>query len=170
MSLTACTIQQVLSTDNPNEGRVKINNNFECLQDTVTDLQISSNTGSTVVSASTNIDVSLSYSGGVPFYSVSVVNNPVFDSLSANSISADTYYVGSVDLSNYLSASSVFTSGSSGSYSIKANNDSGLDATGDYSYVEGQNTTASGPSSHAEGAGTIAIAATATTLFSVYQG
>ena len=28
MPLTACTIQEVLSTDNPNEGRVKINNNF----------------------------------------------------------------------------------------------------------------------------------------------
>lgn len=151
MPLTACTIQQVLSTDNPNEGRVKINNNFECLQDTVTNLQIAANTGTTIVSASTNINVSLSYSGSAPVYSVGVTNNPLFSSLSASS-----YFVGSASLESYLTGSSVFTSGSSGSYSIKANNDSGLDATGDYSYVEGKGTIASGESSHAEGRFTVA--------------
>jgi hypothetical protein len=31
MPLTACTIQEILPTDNPNEGRAKINNNFNCL-------------------------------------------------------------------------------------------------------------------------------------------
>jgi len=41
-------------------------------------------------------------------------------------------------------------------YPIKANNDSGLDATGDYSVAEGSGTTASGTSSHAEGNLTIA--------------
>jgi hypothetical protein len=35
MPLTACTIQSILPTDNPNEGRVKINNNFECLDNTI---------------------------------------------------------------------------------------------------------------------------------------
>ena len=49
-----------------------------------------------------------------------------------------------------------WTSGSTGNYSIKANNDSGLDATGDYSYAEGAGTTAIGNHSHAEGFSTIA--------------
>ena len=44
-----------------------------------------------------------------------------------------------------------WTSGSTGLFSIKAINDSGLDAEGDYSYAEGGATTASGPYSHAEG-------------------
>jgi hypothetical protein len=49
-----------------------------------------------------------------------------------------------------------WTAGSSGSYSIKANNPSGLDSFGTYSHAEGANTTAAGNASHAEGAGTVA--------------
>lgn len=45
---------------------------------------------------------------------------------------------------------------SGGSFSIKANNNSGLDATGNYALAEGSGTTASGRASHAEGSGTIA--------------
>ena len=55
-----------------------------------------------------------------------------------------------------LSADTFWSSGSSGNYSIKRINDSAIDATGDYSYAEGQDTTASGTYSHAEGSGTIA--------------
>ena len=51
--------------------------------------------------------------------------------------------------------SDYWTSGSTGFYSIKTINDSGLDATGNYSVAEGFNTTASGNSSHAEGFNTI---------------
>jgi uncharacterized phage infection (PIP) family protein YhgE len=43
-----------------------------------------------------------------------------------------------------------------GVYSIKANNDSGLIASGDYSLAEGKQTTASGYMSHAEGSETVA--------------
>jgi hypothetical protein len=55
--------------------------------------------------------------------------------------------------------SEYFTSGSTWNgtnYPIKTNNDSGLDATGAYSFAEGYQTTASGDISHAEGNGTIA--------------
>ena len=48
-----------------------------------------------------------------------------------------------------------WTSGSTGNYSIKAKNDSGLDATGNYAVAEGEGTLASGISSHAEGGTTI---------------
>jgi hypothetical protein len=51
---------------------------------------------------------------------------------------------------------SVFTSGSTGNYSIKAINDSTTDALGDYCYAEGYNTTSSGFYAHAEGSSTFA--------------
>jgi hypothetical protein len=71
----------------------------------------------------------------------------------------------------YTGATEYWTSGSTGLYSIKANNDSALDAignyavaeggktiaSGDYSHSEGRQTTASGLSSHAEGQETTAI-------------
>lgn len=47
--------------------------------------------------------------------------------------------------------STYWTSGSSGNYSIKANNDSGLDATAAYSYAEGNGTKALATYTHAEG-------------------
>ena len=52
-----------------------------------------------------------------------------------------------------------WTSGSTwngANYPIKANNDSGLDATGDYAVAEGYKTLASGYTSHAEGQETTA--------------
>lgn len=54
------------------------------------------------------------------------------------------------------STTTLWESGSSGIFSIRAKNDSGLDATGDYSYSEGYNTIASGTYSHAEGYNTTA--------------
>jgi len=44
-----------------------------------------------------------------------------------------------------------FTSGSTGLYSIKAINDSSVDASGDYAFAEGFRTLASGIATHAEG-------------------
>ena len=52
--------------------------------------------------------------------------------------------------------SGVWTSGSTGLYSIKANNISTIDATANYSVASGFNTLASGNASHAEGESTIA--------------
>jgi hypothetical protein len=31
MPTTSCTIQNILPSDTPNEGRIKVNNNFNCL-------------------------------------------------------------------------------------------------------------------------------------------
>ena len=49
-----------------------------------------------------------------------------------------------------------WTTGSTGNYSIRALNDTAVDATGDYAVAEGSSTIASGQYSHAEGAATIA--------------
>jgi hypothetical protein len=53
-------------------------------------------------------------------------------------------------------ASEYWISGSTGTNSIKANNSSSIDATGNYAEAEGRNTIASGSTSHAEGNGSIA--------------
>ena len=45
MPITASTIQSILSTDNPNEGRVKINENFESL---LSDISNINSTGSNI--------------------------------------------------------------------------------------------------------------------------
>lgn len=111
MPLTACTIQEVLSTDNPNEGRVKINNNFECLENTITNLQVAANSGSTIVSASTNIDVTLSYSGSSPLYSIGVVNNPTFSSISASTISTDGLTLNAISSGTPIASLAIDSSG-----------------------------------------------------------
>ena len=49
-----------------------------------------------------------------------------------------------------------WVSGTSGNYSVKTINNSGLDATGDYALAEGNSTLAYGISSHAEGSYTVA--------------
>ena len=173
MSLTACTIQQISPTDNPNEGRVKINHNFECIGNTIATMQIDTNTGSTIVDASSNINVSLTYSGTTPIYSVGVVNNPIFSSLSSTTISTDGLTLNSIgsnyavltlgldSLGNVVSSKtateSYWISGSSGIFSIKADNDSGVDATNDYASAKGYNTRSNGYSSHSEGANTTTI-------------
>ena len=53
-------------------------------------------------------------------------------------------------------SSNIWTSGSSGNFSIKAINNSTIDATGSYAVAEGDTTKAYGYASHAEGFGTIA--------------
>jgi hypothetical protein len=59
-------------------------------------------------------------------------------------------------LENIGSVSGVFKPGSSGNFSIRASNDSGIDATDDYSYAEGHDCQSTGMASHAEGTGSIA--------------
>lgn len=55
-----------------------------------------------------------------------------------------------------ITGDTYWVSGSTGNYSIKAKNDSGLDATGDYAIAEGYQTISSGYTSHSEGFNTIA--------------
>jgi len=57
----------------------------------------------------------------------------------------------------YTGATEYWTSGSTGSYSIKAVNDTTIDSTGNYSVAEGFNTLASGNYSHAENEATQAL-------------
>jgi hypothetical protein len=62
---------------------------------------------------------------------------------------------GEVVTGSYTPSNAIlWETGSAGSYSIKAINDSSLDSTGDYSYAEGNNTLSSGFISHAEGRNT----------------
>jgi hypothetical protein len=61
-----------------------------------------------------------------------------------------------IDLSAILSPNDTYwTSGSTGNYSVKANNDSTIDARANYSHAEGYGTLANGDASHAEGYGTV---------------
>lgn len=103
MSHTACTIVHVEPQHDPNYGRVIINQNFDCLYNAIDQLELISATGSTSVSSGNNISVSMTIMSGVPDYTVSVIDNPVFTSVSATSISADTFYSGSTNLGDLLS-------------------------------------------------------------------
>ena len=112
---TACTVVRVEPWHDPNEGRVIINDNFDCIQSTLADIQTSSATGSTIVTSGYNIDVELSYSGLIPVYGVSTVDNPEFTSVSATSITATTFYSGDTnigDLLTAISSSVVYTNAS----------------------------------------------------------
>jgi hypothetical protein len=83
--------------------------------------------------------------------SQAIFNVPVV----ATTISATTLYVsGSITPIE----PSVFSLGSTGTYSVKQITDTTTDATGAYAYAEGSNTTASGLASHAEGESTTASA------------
>lgn len=68
-------------------------------------------------------------------------------------LSATTFFG---DGSNLTNIPKVFTNGDTGNYSIKANNNSAILATGNYSYAEGFATSGTGVNAHAEGEATIA--------------
>ena len=95
-----------------------------------------------------DVDNNFIYLRGELIYSATTVGNLVtLKKINGNDLS---FNVGSGGGSDY------WTSGSTGFYSIKTINDSGLDATGNYSVAQGFNTLASGNTSHAEGFNTIA--------------
>jgi hypothetical protein len=103
------------------------------------------NTGGTfsVSGFSTGSTSSSTFSGGTVTGPTNFTNG-----LTANTISATTYQ-----------NLPYWTSGSTGTFSLKALNDSSIDATGDYALAEGSDTTASGNYSHAEGFNTTASGA-----------
>jgi len=105
MSLSGCSIVHVEPHHGPNAGRIIINDNFDCIENTISNLTIVSATGSTSISAGTNVSTSLTIISGVPNYTVSVVDDPIF-----NSITATTYYSGSTNLNDLISNGGVFTS------------------------------------------------------------
>ena len=63
---------------------------------------------------------------------------------------------GTYNVTGLVTGDTYWTSGSTGNFSIKAKNDSGLDATDDYAVAEGKNTLSTGLASHAEGVNTTA--------------
>lgn len=88
-------------------------------------------------------------------YGVQIIGPSTFEtlfgtSLSALTISATTYQ----NLPLSISADTYWTSGSTGNFSIKAKNNTAIDATGNYAVAEGSGTQATGATSHAEGANT----------------
>ena len=90
-----------------------------------------------------DVDNNFIYLRGELIYSATTVGNLVtLKKINGNDLS---FNVGSGGGSDY------WTSGSTGFYSIKTINDSGLDATGNYSVAKGFNTLASGNASHSGG-------------------
>lgn len=71
-----------------------------------------------------------------------------FTNTTGGTFSVSSFFTGSTD--------TYWVSGSTGTFSLHALNDSGLDATGDYALAEGASTIASGFASHAEGVATLA--------------
>jgi hypothetical protein len=88
---------------------------------------------------------------------VATDNQAVFNvPIAATSISATTIFL---DGSTTPIEAPVWVAGSAGNFSIKADNDTTTDATGNYAVAQGSDTLASGPNSHAEGIDTIASGA-----------
>jgi len=90
---------------------------------------------------------------GTSFYNYTTGATLVGSTIFFDTIQSMSAY--SVDLSTLVvtgaTGDSYWTSGSTGNYSVKVINNSGLDATGNYSYAEGYLTLASGLTAHAEG-------------------
>lgn len=89
MAYSGFTWLRVEPQNGPNEGRDKINTNFENVATMFGEISVASSTGATIVTSGTNIQVNfLGYSGGtVPIYGVSTTSDVNFDNLSAS-----TYY------------------------------------------------------------------------------
>lgn len=87
------------------------------------------------------------------FSAASSFNTATFNEVNSTLLSGGTIYSGNTDLYDIFQiyGSDMWMPGSTGNYSIKANNDSGTDATGNYAVAEGFKTTAIGNSSHASG-------------------
>jgi hypothetical protein len=166
---TGCTIQEILGSDNPNQGRIKINKNFDCVFSAITNTIANDTyvTGGTYNSLTENID----FSGTTLFPNFSVNVSALLDDTNTFTTGAtlngtilefdrnDLLSAYTVDLNPALSgfvSTSYWVSGSTGNFSVKAINDSGIDATGDYSHAIGSDTLASGDYSHAEGLDTTA--------------
>jgi hypothetical protein len=103
-TFTGCTLELVLPKHNPNEGRDIINENFECIQNTIQFAITGATTGNTIVQAGDNIVMTGPGIGSTPpVYIVNLDDDIVLDSISASTISASTYYVGSIPLSDITS-------------------------------------------------------------------
>jgi len=96
--ITGCTLGVVETYHDPNEGRAIINRNFECLDEIIHFSITGSTTGNTIVAAGNNILVS-GGTGIPPTYTITLDDDIVLNSISATTISASTYFIGSSPLS-----------------------------------------------------------------------
>jgi hypothetical protein len=92
VAITGCTIDEILPSDNPNEGRVKINNNFQNFCTSFTEA-VAAITGHTSVSGGTNIVVADDGLSAGTTYTVNLDEN-----VSVTSLSAGTIVSGSTNL------------------------------------------------------------------------
>lgn len=102
MLFSAGTFTHVEPHHNPNEGRTIYNRNFDLIEGLVDNTFSGLTSGNTVVFSGVNTSVSSGYTLGPglsPYYVVDVIDNPVF-----NSISAGTIYSGSTDVGSMLTA------------------------------------------------------------------
>ena len=108
-------------------------------------------TGETIFSA--GFSANTIYSGNTNLYNIFRTDD-VFVTGGTYSAGTATFYNntgGTFSVTGFTTGDVYWISGSSGNFSIKIINDSGLDATGNYSLAEGGNTLASGDYSHVEG-------------------
>ena len=135
----------------------ELDQNFIQLRNAINNI---SNTNTFVTGGTyNNLTTSLDFTGNNGFnpFSVDVVGltdtyvsggiyDPVTGCVTFTTTSGYTF-----DVCGFLTGTTLWINGSAGAYSLKAINDSGLDATGDYALAEGYITLASGFASHAEG-------------------
>lgn len=74
---SGCTILRVEPQHNPDEGRNIINDNFDCIESTITAIQAGASTGATIVESGTYTTVAQSFSGIIPVYTVDVATTAI---------------------------------------------------------------------------------------------
>jgi hypothetical protein len=102
--MTGCTIMHVEPYHDPNEGRVIYNDNFDCLQGTIANIQATSATGSTIVEAGVNTTVVMTFSGSVPVYTVDVPTSSFTSSVSYTNSAATPTTIGGISAGSTFSA------------------------------------------------------------------
>ena len=95
---TGDTILDILPSDNPNEGRVKINYNFDLIEEVFGEAIHGVLSGHSITEGGTNINVVSGSTMGIPLYTVSLDDDISLNSVSANTLSGGTLYSGSTDL------------------------------------------------------------------------
>lgn len=179
---SGCNIEYVYPYHNPNEGRNIINENFQCLVDSINFTITGSTSGHSIVNGGTNITVLSSGATVPPVYTVYLDSAVTISSLYATTVSGGTIYSGSTDLSSIFTSlipSGITgnphetlrfnTAGNSESSALLLNDMSGITATtyltvgtrtggtiGNNSFTYGLANVASGLQSKAGGVATVA--------------
>jgi len=106
---SGCTIETIEAYHSPNVGRRIINDNFECIANDFNYTLSASNSAHTVVDGGTNISETSVVDGqGVTTYTVNLDDDIIVDSISASTVSGDTFYSAGTELSQlFVSTPSV---------------------------------------------------------------